>query len=382
MTRTKGERGDREADDAYEVRRYAPGDRNGVLALDQIVWGRPRGADWFVWKYVDNPYVDHVPIFVAERDGEIVGARPFMAFRIRSGDRTALALQPSDTMVHPDHRRRGLFSRMTARAVDYYAERDAAFFFNFPNELSRAGYLKLGWRDAGLRTTFYRVQDPESLAPSRAGGAGRAVARLATPLARGYCLARDRRSDSSDGIAIERHADVPADLLASLYERRVPDRLHALREPRFYRWRFASPVWNRTTYVARRDGTPVAGLVARTRTTTDGVTVSQFAEIVPLVGDRDWLAALSRLFDVALAGHAASDLVAVAAGGVPRNFLVRRGFLPDDAPPLSVLKRSRCTIVARPLRDDLEEDDAWTLNGRSLVERDSWLLSFGERDTT
>ncbi|WP_101298068.1 GNAT family N-acetyltransferase [Halegenticoccus soli] len=380
MTRTKGGYGERERNDSYVIRRYDPGDRDGVLALDRLVWGRPRGAEWFSWKYAENPYVDHVPVFVAERDGEIVGARPFLALPIRAGRRTALAFQPADTMVHPEHRRRGLFTRMTTSAIDHYADGDPDFFFNFPNDLSRSGYLKLGWREAGLRTTFYRIQNPQTLAPARMGAAGRALARLASPVSNGYCRACDRLSNSSRRFSVERHVDVPADVLASLYERRVPYQLHALREPRFYRWRFASPVWRRTTYVARRNGSPVAAVIARTRTTNAGVTVTQIAEVTPLDGDREWLDALARLFDVALKGHAASDLIAVADCGLPREFLLKRGFLADDRPPLSSLKRSRCTIVARPFRP--EDESAWSVNGRQLADENSWLVSFAERDTT
>ncbi|MFB9804071.1 GNAT family N-acetyltransferase [Haladaptatus pallidirubidus] len=97
----------RTAEDGYVVRWYEERDLSGFLSLDRAVFGRNRSERWFRWKYVDNPYIDHVPVFVVEKDGEIVGTRPFLAFRMRTGSETVLALQPADTMVHPEHRRRG-----------------------------------------------------------------------------------------------------------------------------------------------------------------------------------------------------------------------------------------------------------------------------------
>jgi GNAT superfamily N-acetyltransferase len=361
----------------YEIRRYDPADENGVLALDELVWNRDRGADWFAWKYAENPYLDHVPVFVAERDGEIVGARPFMAFRLRAGTETALALQPADTMVHPDHRRQGLFTRMTDRAIEYYAEREPAFFFNFPNEQSYPGYLKLGWRRVGRRTTFYRVQRPGAFAVS-SGALGRTVERAVAPLARTCYDVCDRTARASRRFTVERHRGVPADLLASLYERRVPDELHALRNAEFYRWRFGGPMWDRRTYVAARGGERVAALVVRSRTTRAGINVVQLAELEPSCGGPWWRDASARLFEAAVGEHADADLLSVAVGGLTRRFLARRGFLADDRPPLASLTKSRSTLVVRPT----SEFGEWSLNGRDLTRRDSWQLSFAERDTT
>ena len=373
---------DANTDDPYQIRRFRPDDVSEFLDLDAVVWGRGRGRPWFDWKYATNPYVSNPPVFIAERDGEIVGARPFMVFRIRGGETTRLALQPADTMVHPDHRRRGLFTRMTERAIQAYADGDPAFCFNFPNAQSFPGYRKLGWEPAGVRITHYRVQNPRAVvSESLDSRLSRSLCRAVSPLVRGIDRGRTwyrsrRRSGSERDHPIQRYPGVPISLLASLYQRRVPDRLHAERHEEFYRWRFASPVWERRTYVAHQNGEPTTAVVVRTRTTNDGVTVTQLADVAPLVGGDAWREALTTLFATMLDDYRESDLVAVADSTIPRNLLADFGFHRDDVAPLS-WGTHHCTLSARPLGDH-----SWTVGGRSLTDRSDWAMTFVERDTT
>jgi len=49
--------------------------------------------EWLAWEFLDNPYLPEAPIVVAETDGEIVGARPNLAFQMRAGDTYHTALQ-------------------------------------------------------------------------------------------------------------------------------------------------------------------------------------------------------------------------------------------------------------------------------------------------
>lgn len=362
------------------VRAYEAEDREQLLQLDKTVWERERSPEWVEWKYAENPYVDHTPIFVAETDGEIVGARPLMAFRMRAGEDSYLALQPADTMVHPDHRRQGVFTRMNNRAIERYEDSEAAFFFNFPNEQARPGYRKLGWRAVGERPTYYRVQNPAAFCEQLLDRpTGRFFERFIALAARGYNRARALSSQPSGEYGVVRRSGVPVGLLVSLYERRIPERIHALRDERFYQWRFASPAWTRTTYVATRDDTPVAAVIARTRTTADGKTVTQFAEVVPLVGGSGWVDALSYLFKRVVRDHPRSDLFAVASTSIPHDLLTTHGFLPDDRWPLIWARSHHHATVVRPLDDELAEE--CRLGKCRLTNERDWLLSYGERDT-
>ncbi|MFC6728132.1 GNAT family N-acetyltransferase, partial [Natronoarchaeum mannanilyticum] len=172
-TRTTG-RSDATASDGYVVRPYRPSDREQFLELYETVFGKSRTAEWFSWRY-GGPYADRPRMFVAERNGELVGAEPFISFSMRAGDGTTLAIQPADAMVHPDHRRNGLLTRMTEQALEYFGGREPSFVFNFPNEAAKGAYLKLGWVEVGTVATAYRVHNPSTFFEAF-GGRGDGVA--------------------------------------------------------------------------------------------------------------------------------------------------------------------------------------------------------------
>ena len=368
------------ADDRYDVRRFESADLDGLRALDRAVWDRDRSAAWFRWKYVENPYVDHVPIFVVERDGEIVGARPFLAFRLRVGSDAVLALQPADTMVHPDHRRQGLFTRMTSRAIEFYEPRAPRLFFNFPNEAALGGYRSLGWRAVGPRRAHYRVQNPATFVESHVDGrAGDVLGALATPVAQQYYRVRRRRFDPADSITVERRDGADGALLASLYERDPPPELHAHRDREFYDWYLSSPAWTYATFVAHRHGSIVAALLARTRTTDDGIRVTQLADVAPLHGDENWTSAVAALVASAVDDAADVDLIAAIASAIPSEILTTHGLSAGTDLPLRRLRGEPSTFVVRPV--GVTDPDPWQLDGRPLTDRSSWRVSFCEHDT-
>ncbi|WP_232702537.1 GNAT family N-acetyltransferase [Halobacterium wangiae] len=369
------------SDSRVRIRRYDPRDRADVLALDEVVWDRTRSESWFAWKYEENPYITEPPVFLALADGRVVGARPFMAFRLRAGDTTLSALQPSDTMVHPDYRGRGIFTRMTEAAIAHYEDRTPELCFNFPNEQAWPGYEKLGWRAVDEQQTYYRIQNPTAFTGSTLDGQlTKHASRVANPAARTLLSLWTRVGLSPEAFTVEVESGAPVETLTTLYRREIPEQIHASRDEAFYRWRFASPVWSRRTYVATENGTQVAGLVARTRTTEAGITLTQIVEVVPLAGGRRRSAALACLLDRVVADHVDSDVLAATEGALPDDLLVRSGFFPDDRLPLSRFTDHRSTFAVRPL-GDLNED-AWTVNDYRLTDTSNWLLSFCERDTT
>ena len=363
------------SDDDYAIRLYEPTDREGFLRLYDEVFGGGT-EEWFRWKYPDNPYVAHVPMFVAERDGEMVGARPYMAFRLRVGDGTALGLQTGDTMVHPDHQRKGLFTRMTQRSFDYYGDVDEdVLTFSIPNALSRPGYLKLGCREVGRLATAYRIHDPGTLGsgtPARVGGA-------LSPLVRLGQFLWSRRTSLPDDVTVIRHRAVPAGTLSGLYERDVPDGIHALRDERFYRWRFDRPDWEYETYVARtaERADPIAGAVVGRNDEGETATAA-VTDVVPLTGGEDRRRGLAAILPRVAADHADADVVVASRSAVPDDLAGAYGFLPDDDLPLSAVTTP--TVLISRLFDGTD-DPAWELGGARLDELDDWSLTLAERNT-
>jgi hypothetical protein len=359
--------------DPYTIRRYRPGDRADVVDLYEQVFGGP-GEAWFSWKYENNPYVDHVPMTVGTYEGTVVATKPCLALQLRAGESTVLALQPADVMVHPDHRRNGLYSRTTELIKEVYADREPALFFNFPNAATLSGSLKHGWEIVTEVPTYYRVHRPATMLDAEDGPA-LTLARSLTPLARGYLGVRDAVGSGPASVTVERHADVPVDTLVAAYRRDRPDALHALRDSRYYSWRFENPRWNYETYTAGHDRTAVGGMIVGTRE-ADGRRIAAITDVVPLAGGdsrRETFAALLRRI---VDDHADAGTIAIGGGVVPRDLLSAFGFLGDDAFPLARFA-SPTTQVTYSLTDDPGHRAA----GFDLADPQSWSLSLSEQDT-
>ncbi|WP_224335839.1 GNAT family N-acetyltransferase [Haloprofundus halobius] len=368
------------AEDGYIIRRYEPADRDQFLDLYEEVFEKPRTPEWFDWRY-GGPHTDEVRMFLAEKDGEIVGAEPFISFEIRGGDESVSALQPADAMVHPDHRRNGLLTRITEAAIDYYTDDGPSFIFNFPNQAAIGAFLKLGWVQVGEVATAYRIQKPSAFLKSdRAQRMGPFADLLfaAGHRARDAATLAAARHGGDDDVTVTRHAEIPAKRLAALYESATPPRLHAPRTEAFYNWRFANPQWDTAAYSAKRDGEIVASIVACTQATR-GITTTKILDALPMVDPEAESEAFDRLLRVAIADHDYADAVAVAEDTVPPKVLSRLNFLRNDSFPMSI-RGSPTPVVARPL---VPEDEAqWTVGGRHLADRNDWRLSFAEQDTS
>lgn len=130
---------------------------------------------YWAWKHVQNPYGLSVGYAAFTDSGTIVGVRPLMSWRLSvvGGERELQCWRPVDTVVASVARGKGLFLTLTQMAVEDMSKSKVDLIFNNPNESSRGGYTKLGWRPlsivtyvaclkfsgvlGALRATFWRV---------------------------------------------------------------------------------------------------------------------------------------------------------------------------------------------------------------------------------
>lgn len=104
--------------------------------------------EWLRWKYLTYKGVRN-SIFLCAIDRQtdrVVGTRGFMPFFFRdSSEQELLAFQSADTSVLEDYRGRGLFKELNQEALMIARDHGGSFVFNFPNDNSLPGYLKMGW---------------------------------------------------------------------------------------------------------------------------------------------------------------------------------------------------------------------------------------------
>ncbi|WP_037321015.1 GNAT family N-acetyltransferase [Salegentibacter sp. Hel_I_6] len=101
-----------------------------------------------VWRYkhIANPFGESL-VLVAEEENEIIGVRAFMRWKWQKGEQVYSAFRAVDTATHPNHQGKGIFKKLTLRALEIGKERGDHFVFNTPNSRSKPGYLKMGWEE-------------------------------------------------------------------------------------------------------------------------------------------------------------------------------------------------------------------------------------------
>jgi GNAT superfamily N-acetyltransferase len=178
------------------IRPYDQADEPAVLdLLTAALGGGPSGnrsPEFFRWKHLENPFGPSL-LLVAETEGKVVGLRAFMRWRFVTGERSVRAARAVDTVTHPDHQGKGIFSKLTREAVELLRS-DTDLIFNTPNGKSGPGYLKMGWRAVGQMPIRIRVRRPISFAK----GMGSARSIEARP-SRGVDVRAPLASDILDG---------------------------------------------------------------------------------------------------------------------------------------------------------------------------------------
>lgn len=101
-----------------------------------------------VWRYkhIENPFGKSL-VLIAEENQELIGVRAFMRWKWQKGDKVYSAFRAVDTATHPDHQGKGIFKKLTLKALEIGEENGDHFVFNTPNTQSKPGYIKMGWSE-------------------------------------------------------------------------------------------------------------------------------------------------------------------------------------------------------------------------------------------
>ena len=180
-----------------------------VRLLDEALGPAPGGADrreLFEWKHLRNPFGRSIAL-VAESGEGIVGLRCFMRWRLAGagGVRALAAVRAVDTATSPAMQRHGVFSQLTREALAACEAEGVSLVFNTPNDRSRPGYLKLGWRVVGVWPLWVRARRPGRLAVAALRRDLRSGPGVATPTGSSLVPAEEalRRSEERFRLAFD-----------------------------------------------------------------------------------------------------------------------------------------------------------------------------------
>lgn len=358
--------------ETYGVRLGGPADRDRFLALYEDVWGRSRSDAWFEWRFEATPYSSAVEMVVAERDGALVGAELLLPMPLSVGSERVVARQPVDWIVHPDHRRQGVFTRMTELLLTTYGDR-TDLLFNFPTDALLPGLEKFDWSTVSRQSTRYRIHSLRAVTGDSStidSPAVNLIEGVGEQAIRAGLGAVDRLTATPTDATVERVDGPATDAITSVYDETRPQGVHVPRERAFVDWRFANPRWDTTTYVARRDGRPVATVVVATAAKPH-TSVAYLLDVQPMTTVPERAPAFAAALDAALEDL---DVDAVQAPTDPYPRVLRsRGFLCDDNPLLSRFS-TPATHVVKSLTDD---DSGFE---RDVFDGGEWQLMLGDRD--
>lgn len=370
--------------DDYTVRRFEPADRDEVLALFAGEGSLQRAVEWFTWRFRDIPYTGEVPLTVAEWDGRIVALRSSLPLPLSVNGEPTLARLHADAIVHPDHRRQGLFSKVVRSDHERFRRERSTISYGTPNERSLAALARMEGVpiDRGFLGTIeqrYRI-DAGRAVRGLLSGLVAVVDRDRTERGRrpeGHLESSVRRAPG--GTDVVKYDDVPAKRLASMTADRDRSAVHAVRDERFYRWRMANPWYRYTTYVAEAAGEPRASVVLETAPSTLGrlpwlgqlpgepaITTGRVIDLRPLPGPAAPETALRGLVRVLVDDTDASYLVTLGASfpGDALHEVGPRRFATSVLSRLWECWSDGPMVIAWPIDDG---EARWQVNGLDLT---------------
>lgn len=127
---------------SYSYRRLTMSELPALNALYNRCHGTDRPLAEAEWLFRDNPNGEAVIMAAFDDAGTLVGVRPALPWRIVCHGKTRQAYEFADGMVDPQHRNRGIFTRLV-KQVAAFAERGDAALFTLPNGNSLPVYRRL-----------------------------------------------------------------------------------------------------------------------------------------------------------------------------------------------------------------------------------------------
>lgn len=133
------------------IRKPNSNETEQIITLLQASLGESlvkKSAKVWNFKHVKNPFGESF-VLLAEEEGVLIGVRAFMQWRWQLKDEVWTSYRAVDTSTHPAHQGKGIFTKLTMQALEEVQKVSESFVFNTPNDKSRPGYLKMGWKQVG-----------------------------------------------------------------------------------------------------------------------------------------------------------------------------------------------------------------------------------------
>ena len=142
----------------FIIRENVKDDKISILKLFKTTFGQTKKESQWDWQFNKNEQGESW-ITLAFDNSKLVGQYCMFRQHLNYMGNEIVAGQSCDTMVHPDYRKQGLFTKLAKRNYRYAKDNEVKAVIGFPGRDSYPGFMKkLQWYNIASMTSFdYRI---------------------------------------------------------------------------------------------------------------------------------------------------------------------------------------------------------------------------------
>jgi len=338
-------------------------DKDQILDLTRKIFGDTElsKSDFFDWQYLHNPEGEAVVITAKDDDeiNSIIGIESILPMNIMVNQKIVKASLSCNSYVHPDYRKKGIFSKLISMVQEESMKKDILFIYGVANDNSFNSFVKKGSNEIS--------NIPILIRPLRLSNYFSFP--LSTFLRLFDNIWKIKKSINPNVNQYSDCFDESFEILAKKVNQRIP--IIKQRTKEFLNWRYKDhPTRQYKTFVLKENSI-LEGYIITRKTSVNGKSVGV---IVDFLVDSDTNPKKIRdLIQIALNDFWNSGVSATIAISGPSTFeyqlLCQTGF--KIAPKFLKPQSAHFILISSdPNIDDLEQ----------LKKYDNWFFSFGDYD--
>jgi len=338
---------------------YTHNRKSGLLNLLSHMWHELTDAERkkrFEWRYEKNPYQDQPFIFLALDGERVAGFRAFVVQLFMLHGKAYKVYSPADAIVHPNYRRRGVFSNLNdafLQEVNRHKDMPGIILNLTSNRFSTPGYLKQYWQETnGVKRYYYKYSIPALFK-------NYVNSRTVTP---GAFSRKDLEFEITNKINSQ-------ELAAFNEQNRNPYTLSPVRDEAFYNWKYSYNPEQYLTVYARKESSLQAYLILK-RVTGKQYALEEYGGSNTNAFIKTVSAAMKRL-QVPL-------LRSWAFAPHDQDLLKKAGFYPEPTGLMKKLGKERLPILVRPAQPKPDETD-FVIDGQDIRQINNWQIQLADR---